>query len=477
MSCRKYHSACFPDDIRLARVCVVMAGLILATCVASLEADTITVTTDSGGTGGPDCTLRDAITAANTDTATGGCTAGSGADTIELPADATITLTEADNVAGIDSGSNGLPSVASTMIVHGNSSIIERSNADGTPDFRIFHVAAQGDLTLNDLAVTTGFLASNTGSGGGILNRGILNLNDSIVSGNVGYGGGIYNGGNGKLTVTNSTVNGNTSIGFLGGGSGGGILNEGKLSLTKSTVSGNTATSQGGGISNSGSSTLISCTVSGNTVDGNGGGVSNSGSLTLTNTTVSDNDAFRSCCIGDVSYGGGIINAGSSTLTNCTVSGNTADYGGGIFITDPSGPVTLTNSIVANSIGCVDCDGIVTHSGYNIIEDGSCISAPTSRSGDPNVGPLANNGGQTLTHALLPGSIAIDAGDCAGGTTTTDQRGVPRPQGAYCDIGAFELQAAPVPTVSEWGLAIMTLLLLTAGSTVFNCRNAALAAP
>ena len=94
MSRRNNHSACFPDDIRLARVCVVMAGLILAACVAPSLADTIVVTTDSGGTGGPDCTLRDAITAANTDTATGGCQAGNGADTIELPSASIITLTE-----------------------------------------------------------------------------------------------------------------------------------------------------------------------------------------------------------------------------------------------------------------------------------------------------------------------------------------------------------------------------------------------
>ena len=130
---------------------VTLSTLVLA--VASAGAETIIVTSDSGGTGGPDCTLRDAVTAANTDLPTGGCSAGSGADTIELPFDVTITLTEEDN----DSrgwGNNGLPLVSSEITIYGNGATLQRDSTDGTPDFRIVHVGDGGDLALDDLTVS-----------------------------------------------------------------------------------------------------------------------------------------------------------------------------------------------------------------------------------------------------------------------------------------------------------------------------------
>ncbi|MEE9293812.1 MAG: hypothetical protein V3W34_02450, partial [Phycisphaerae bacterium] len=142
------------------------------------RAATITVTSDSGGTGGPDCTLRDAITAANSDTATGGCTAGSGADVIELPDGVTITLTEEDNETD---GTNGLPSVTSVLTINGNETTVRRDPAEATPNFRIFHVAAGGDLTLNDLTVSNGWACclGSAGRGGGIWTVGELILTSS----------------------------------------------------------------------------------------------------------------------------------------------------------------------------------------------------------------------------------------------------------------------------------------------------------
>ena len=101
--------------------CVTLSAL--AWAVVPTGAEIIIVTSDSGGTGGPGCTLRDAITAANTDTPTGGCPAGNGVDTIELPVDVTITLTAVDNTT---TGENGLPVVASAITINGNGATIER---------------------------------------------------------------------------------------------------------------------------------------------------------------------------------------------------------------------------------------------------------------------------------------------------------------------------------------------------------------
>ncbi len=156
---------------------------------------------------------------------------------------------------------------------------------------------------------------------------------------------------------------------------------------------------------------------------------------TLTDSTVSDNEAVDS--------GGGISNSRELTLTNSTVSGNTADdYGGGIG--NNVGTASLKNTIVANNTAAIDndCTGMINSNGYNLDSDGTCnLTGPGDLPNtNPNLGPLADNGGSTQNHALLAGSPAIDAGspDCP--PPATDQRGVVRPQGVACDIGAFELK-------------------------------------
>ena len=236
------------------------------------------------------------------------------------------------------------------------------------------------------------------------------------------------------VTINNSTVSGNSTTDT----SAGAILNEsGTLTLTNSTVSGNSALHDGGGIDNvDGTVTLTASTVSGNNAThGVGGGIDNvRGTMTLTNSTISGNSA---------SAGGGIANSGTLTLTNSTVSGNSVlRFAGGIANYDNT---TLTNSIVADQTSGGDCfnvSGVIASSGYNLDSDNTCnLTDPTDLpDGNANLGPLQNNGDSTFTHALLPGSNAIDAGDCSGGTVTTDQRGVARPQGAACDIGAIEFQ-------------------------------------
>ncbi|MDJ0756142.1 MAG: CSLREA domain-containing protein [Ardenticatenaceae bacterium] len=208
--------------------------------------------------------------------------------------------------------------------------------------------------------------------------------------------------------------------------------------ISNTTVSDNQTTYIGGGIYVEPYSSLMlwASTVSSNTADLEGGGLFVLGSAELFNSTVSGNTA---------GFGGGIVVTGTLTMTHVTVNDNIAlTQTGGISMTGVS-TATVTNSLVANSTGA-DCagSGTFTDGGYNLFEDGSCITAGSSQSGDPQLGPLADNGGDTETHSLPTGSPAVDAipaGTSGCGTLVTiDQRGVARPQENGCDIGAFELR-------------------------------------
>lgn len=161
--------------------------------------------------------------------------------------------------------------------------------------------------------------------------------------------------------------------------------------------------------------------------------------ITARNSTFSNNAAAL--------YGGGIYSYfGDVLLINVTFSGNSAgSAGGGLYSTNTSA-INLENTLISNSAGgdCVNVSGSGASGWYSLIEDASHACGLTNGATgnviglDPNLGPLQNNGGNTQTHALLAGSPAIDAGDddvCL----ATDQRGVARPQGAACDIGAYEL--------------------------------------
>ena len=164
----------------------------------------------------------------------------------------------------------------------------------------------------------------------------------------------------------------------------------------------------------------------------------------INDVTISDGDSGSSS-------GGGIRAFGSLTLNNSTVSNNSATIGGGIYNLFVFSEVSLklNNSIIANSTSGGDCftgGGIVNvNAGYSLIEDGSCITPGTNGniSGDPNLGPLQDNGGPTFTHALLCDSTAIDAGSNAPAAGLDfDQRGsgFPRIFNSNVDIGAFEVQ-------------------------------------
>jgi len=216
------------------------------------------------------------------------------------------------------------------------------------------------------------------------------------------------------------------------------------------TATSTSSTGSGGIYNFGGTLTLNNSTVSGNTashVAGIWGAWG--GTVTLNNSTVSGNIAWNNIA-GGILYECG---AGTLTLNNSTVSGNSAvSYGGGI-VQDPRFPpatIRLKNSIVANNTGSfsANCYGTMTSLGHNIAGDASCALAGVGdRNGvDPLLGPLADNGGPTQTHAPLAGSPAIDAvplADCtnaSGALLATDQRGVARPQGVACDIGSVDVK-------------------------------------
>ena len=233
----------------------------------------------------------------------------------------------------------------------------------------------------------------------------------NIVSGSASSGAGIYNDG-GALTVLDSTIQHNNAT----LSDGGGIRNRGgNLTLQRSLVYNNTAVDAGGGIyieSSSSVVTIINSTLSHNYATGEGGGLAQN-------------------------------NSGSTTfITNSTIVSNTSDTGR--IIVNMSGSLTLYSSLLAYQDD--NCNGTITSGGYNLDDDGSCgISGTGDLSNvDPLLSALGDYGGETLSHALLPGSPAIDA--IANGTNgcgsdiDEDQRAISRPQNSSCDVGAFESQ-------------------------------------
>ncbi len=242
-----------------------------------------------------------------------------------------------------------------------------------------------------------------------------------------------------SLTLRNLTIaNASTLI------SGGGVANSGTLTVINSSFSGNNAGS-GGGIVNLSSGVL---TISHSTFSNNsatfGGAIDNAGgALTVANSTFSGNSATNS--------GGGIYNNPGSTLTivNSTFSGNSASTaGGGIRIN--GGSATLKNTIIAKSASGGDCIGTLSGTNNNnLIESAASACGLTNGVNGNIVGQDPNLGALTGLPAYFPltaGSPAINAGDNAS-CAATDQRGVSRPQGGQCDIGAFEMGVVSLPLV------------------------------
>lgn len=379
-------------------------GAVVATLMMTCPVTAATFTpTDVAG-------LVAAINAANTN---------GQSDTIELGG-GTFTITTVDNTLD---GPNGLPAIlpdgGSTLTIRNGT--IERSAA--APDLRFLYVSAEATLSLETATLHAGILNSPY-SGGAVVNLGTLLVVDSTLSDNRTWpysGGAIQNLG--ALSVASSIFSGNSAA------FGGAILNGGTLSVAGSTFFQNFAEHEGGAIYNG-------LTIS-----------------AIRNSTFSANTS---------TWGGAILNASLiGSITNTTFAfgeaSHTGDRGGGIYNSSDAQILELSSNIVAESMGTAPRDisnaGTIVSASNNVIGigDGSgltngvngnqvgSLAAPL----DPLLGPLADNGGPTFTHALLAGSPAIDRGSNPA-ALATDQRGpgFARVSGAGTDVGAFELQMA-----------------------------------
>jgi hypothetical protein len=433
-------------------LCSMVAASIGATVLAgsgSARAATFTVTnTNAAGAG----SLHQAILDAG---------ANPGPDTVSIPA-GTYPL-------------NGLVGLSDGTTIAGAGASVTTIQGDATDT--MFQVSGPASVTIEGVTITGA--ADNNQSGGVIRAFGgtdpafrvDLTIRDSVFTGNAATTGGAVAHANGLLTIENSVFADNDTL----QGGGGAINTLGSvISITDSTFIGNGAASVPNGDPANGGAILVSggrfdvtrSTFSGNTAgngpgdDANGGAIFVTGSpdvnSTIVNSTISGNTAFGN--------GGGIgveliplLN-----LVHTTVAQNVAvGAGAGIFARD-EGTVSLSHSLVHNNQSdtpenCAtspgaNTDGTIESLGGNLSDDDTCAAAftdPTDRNGDAGTAllDLADNGGTTQTHALQTGSSAIDAVACADGVSE-DQRGEARPEGALCDIGAYEGAAGPVITTT-----------------------------
>ncbi len=333
-----------------------------------------------------------------------------------------------------------LPPVSEALVISGPGAASLTIDGNGLGSVLV----STASLTISGLTVTGG---GGTAFGGGI-NATVLSMTDVVISGNstTAFGGGVFVSG--QMTIVNSTIAGNHSDAFAGGL----FIQTGPGTVSNTTISGNTSDSFAGGVYLQGGS-----------------------GATFVNVTLSGNSA---------NLGGGMyVQAAPTTIVNSTFTGNQGS-GASIRSQTASVIVSLLNTVLANTT-TANCDGTFTSLGNNLDDDGSCgLNASGDRNNvDPLLGPLANNGGPTATHALLPGSPAIDHANNTG-CPSTDQRGVFRPQDgngdqlAVCDIGAFEVQLPQERAVRpNVGGAIGAIAAAASQSAARNRAAVAAAAP
>jgi predicted outer membrane repeat protein len=446
------------NALRAALTLLMLAVLSLRIGTANAATLTVTNTNDSG-TG----SLRQALAdASNGDTVT-----------FDPSVTGTISLTSSPLVISTNLTITG-PGPAQ-LAISGN-------------DARAVCVVIGGvSVSISGLALTHGY--DNSSGGAAISTGGALTLDNCVLSNNVsantddGQGGAILCYDQGLPVVISNCVFLNNSAPRAGGAIcteifGGPVR---AVSITRCSFSGNSCaqpSGQGGAIGAYGANVTIADSTFQDNNAPVGGAVFSSSSVTATGSTFANNRAVANTTA-NVSGDGGAIYGGTVNLTNCTITGNTAEGttygGGGIFATSAaitncsvannsapnangggidtvSGSLTATNSILAGNtaVSGPDCSGSLISNDYNLIQNtsGCTITGATTHNitgVDPLLGPLQNNGGPTMTRALLAGSPAIDAGDPAT-PLTTDQRGLPRPKDgngdgvAVSDIGAFEVQ-------------------------------------
>jgi CSLREA domain-containing protein len=412
---------------RLLFAAAIGANLMLIAVYAPVaRAATIGVTTTSDEVNvDGDCSLREAIRAANLNQVFDACPAGSGDDTINLPAgDYLLTIAGTNE----DDALTGDLDITASVTINGAGA--GSTTIDGNKLDRVIQIIGNTTAQISGVTVTGGLTNGQAGSG-------ILVYSSSSA-----------------LTLTSSLVTDNMSSAGL-------WVNSGTLTVIGSRVQNNSGS---GVYVNTGAATIINSVISGNTTDNNGGGIYNNGTLTVVNSTISGNGAGLN--------GGGIHSAGTANLYSVTIADNTADSdvnsngdGGGISISSlASGVLSLRNSIISGNrdsspTGAIhlDCSGAITSEAHNLIENTTGCTIGGNVNGNvtgasANLGPLRNNGGQTLTHALQAGSPAINTGAPTGCIDDdarilgTDQRGYVR--NGRCDMGAFEFNSpgAPTPT-------------------------------
>jgi predicted outer membrane repeat protein len=439
------------------------------TAKGNRPATTITVT--NGNDSGPG-SLRQALADAND------------GDTINFDASVgTVTLTTAE--LAIDK----------SVTLSGAPQMVTVARASQT-EFRIFHVMPGHSVEIDGLTISGGHITGD--NGGGILNdNSTLTIAHCTVNGNAvvsaspgnNFGGGIHNSG--TMTLDQVIVNNNNTF-FCGCGnfisSGGGISNTGTMIIIAGTVQSNFGFWSAGGIYNTGMLTITGSTIVNNQTGnpghfgGSGGGIINGGTMTIQDSTISGNTAHG----GDLQGGdGGGISGNNNTITNSTITGNSALHGGGVagggniahttfsnnsasrdggalYLTSP---LELGNTILKAGTSGVNIfnngGSLITH-GYNISSDngGGFLNGPGDQiNTDPLLGPLQDNGGPTFTHALLPGSPAIDSGNPNFTPPPYyDQRGPVfwRVRNGRIDVGSFEVQAGTTPSPTPTSTASPT---------------------
>lgn len=440
---------------------------VLAPCAAG--AATITVTTTADGSLPDQCTLRDATLAANTNAAVAGCASGDvGNDDIVF----------APGVTGTIALSEGQLTIADKVTISGPGADALTIDAQGQS--RVFDIGGDQETsyetTLSGLTLTGGRTTADGDNGGAVRSLSAFHLVDSVVTGNStagqnAVGGGLFTATTTELLRSRVTRNWTEGYGSLAGGV---MVAFGSASVVDSTIADNWTegeTSGGGGIVVFWSwfdATFVNSTISGNQTRGDAsqaGGIAVGGNAFLYNSTVSGNRTLGDNAGGGFIDGAAMSVTGNITLSHSTVVDNTSVSAGGAAIAIAANPGTglikATNSVIASTVdgAAALCSKPLdtTASTHDFATDASCGSdalvggAPVAAAALA-LAPLADNGGPTWTHALLPGSVAIDAGDadaCAAAPIAgLDQRGHLRPQDgdgdgeAACDVGAYEADDA-----------------------------------
>jgi hypothetical protein len=380
-----------------------------ATFVVNTPADVVPGGTVDCSNPAFSCSLRAAVMTSNS---------VPGFDTIIVPA---FTFFLSRHGAGDDFGSTGDLDIRDSVQIVGagvGSTIVDGDHADRVFDVTPFPSDTGGDsVGLSQLSIQNG---ATTAGGAGVQSFGALALDnvrihDNSATSDFSIGGGVHIGSGATGTVTlhgsldmfQSTVDHNVAA----SGAGIAIDSQDAVQIQASTIDHNVAWPNAGPL-------------------GDGGGIKNGGTLQITNSTIANNGAKTA--------GGGLINFNTASLTNVTMAQNGAFTGGsGIWNDEVPGTVSVANTAFNNTPAGNDCGGPIDSLGHNVDPSTTCASGPTDFAATPLLAALAFNGGPTRTMAEQNFSPTIDNGDDAL-CPPFDQRGVARPQGPHCDVGAYE---------------------------------------